>query len=323
MARGRRAFTLIELLVVIAIIAILVAMLLPAVQQVREAARKSTCQDHLHNLGVAIHNYEGAHKVFPPATINPGSAGCDTGLGTTGWGGAQIRNHTGYMMILPFMEQKPIYDQINFSLPTGLAAHTTGCTPPTSTTWQLAGTDHHIDVFRCPSDPDYDTPSTSTAAGVYSRNRAHRVSYGFVTRHYEQEGTGMPYRLTYKAITASNKGAWWHNGAATMADFQDGTSNTMLMIETPLRKTSASFGPYWSHYTHTMYIVPSVRNPGINKPEPGNALNLQYAWAAGSKHPGGAQVIMGDDVVRMLSENIDLAVLLGAVSVAGGEVTKL
>ena len=65
----RTGFTLIELLVVIAIIAILVALLLPAVQQVREAARKSQCQDHLHNLVIGIHNYESSFKVLPPAMI--------------------------------------------------------------------------------------------------------------------------------------------------------------------------------------------------------------------------------------------------------------
>jgi hypothetical protein len=225
------------------------------------------------------------------------------------------------MLLLPALEQKPIYDQIDFSRPTGLAAHTSGCTAPGSSAWQLPATDVEIDVFRCPSDPPFDTPAATTpTTGVYARNRAHRVSYGFVTAHYEQEGTGMPYRVSYRAVTASTKSAWWHNGAALMADFLDGTSNTILMIETPMRKTSTSFGPYWSHYTHTMYIVPKVRNPGINKPEPGDALNRQYAWAAGSKHPGGAQAVMGDDVVKFLSENIDLKLLLGAISVAGGEV---
>ncbi|MFV0444747.1 MAG: DUF1559 domain-containing protein [Planctomycetaceae bacterium] len=317
MSRRRSGFTLIELLVVIAIIAILVALLLPAVQQVREAARKSQCQDHLHNLGIAIHSYESAFKVFPPATINPGAANCDA----SGWGGPQIRNHTAYMMLLPFLEQKPIYDLINFSLPTGLAAHSTGCTAPPMSSLQLPATDNEIDIFLCPSDVLYDTPRTSTSSPTYSYNRAHRTSYGFVYPAPEQN-TGM--NRSYRAYTGIDKTAWGHNGAARMADFVDGTSNTILMIETPLRKTSASFGPFWSMYAHTMYILPGVRNPGINKPEPPtptapNPLRLQYAWAAGSRHPGGAQVVMGDDVVKFLTENIDLAVLLAGTTVGGGE----
>ncbi|MCA9054929.1 MAG: DUF1559 domain-containing protein, partial [Planctomycetaceae bacterium] len=69
MSKLKRGFTLIELLVVIAIIAILVALLLPAVQQVREAARKSQCQDHLHNLAIALHDYEVTHKAFPASPM--------------------------------------------------------------------------------------------------------------------------------------------------------------------------------------------------------------------------------------------------------------
>ena len=313
--RRRHGFTLIELLVVIAIIAILVALLLPAVQQVREAARKSQCQDHLHNMGIAVHSYESSHMILPPATINPGAANCDTIVSGGAVAGNNIRNHTGYMLLLPYIEQKSIYDQIDFSKPTGIAAHTTACTAPSNTTWQQpSATDYEIAVFRCPSDPPYDTPRTSTAAGTYSYNRAHRVSYGFVTADIEQ-ATG--WNLTYRQVNSASKSAWWHNGAATMADFTDGTSNTMLFIETPLKKTSASYGPFWSQYAHTMYIVPAR---GINKPDPAANNGLVYAWGAGSAHPGGAQIVLADDTIRFLSENIDLSIIRALVSTGGREV---
>ncbi|MFV0444044.1 MAG: DUF1559 domain-containing protein [Planctomycetaceae bacterium] len=306
---ARRGFTLIELLVVIAIIAILVALLLPAVQQVREAARKTQCQDHLHNLGIAIHDYESAFRVFPPATINPGAANCNSFVPA-----GQVRNHTGYMLLLPFLELKTIYDKIDFSLPTGIAAHSTNCTAPTTSTWQLAGTDHEIEVFACPSDIQYDSPRTAASPGTYAYNRAHRTSYGFVGGSIEQ-GTG--WDGTYKQITSTAKSAWWHNGGARMSDLSDGTSSTMLLIETRMQKSSASFGPFWSQYAHTMYIVPSR---GINKPDPASAAKLSYAWAAGSAHPGGAQIVLGDDVVRFVGENVDMKVVNSLVSIGGGEV---
>lgn len=316
MSQRRRGFTLIELLVVIAIIAILVAMLLPAVQQVREAARKSQCQDHLHNLGIAIHNYESSHMQFPPPTINPGAANCDTFVPGGQASGDNIRNHTGYMLLLPYLEQKPIYDLIDFSRPTGPAAHSTGCSGPGAAVWQLQATDNEIDIFRCPSDPAYDTPRTN-GNSTYRYNRAHRVSYGFVSYNVEQS-TGM--NKTYRGLTGTpfnTRSAWWHNGGAKMAEITDGSSNTMLMIETHLRKTSAHYGPFWSHYAHTMYITPTR---GINLPHPGDALKRSYAWSAGSKHPGGAQAVLGDDKVAFLSENIDISIVRGLVTVGNNEV---
>jgi prepilin-type N-terminal cleavage/methylation domain-containing protein len=324
MVLHRRGFTLIELLVVIAIIAILVAMLLPAVQQVREAARKSQCQDHMHNLGIAIHNYEASHKMLPPATINPGAYNCNVN-NVAGGGGNNIRNHTGYMLLLPFMEQKAIYDQIDFSIPTGLGAHTTGCTPHTLTALpaaQIAAKDHELDILRCPSDPPYNTPR-SNATQPYHYERAHRTSYGFVTHQVENSTTsGNRYDMTYRALTHPEKSAWGHNGAAGMSDFQDGASNTILMMETPLRKHSDSYGPFWNQYAHTMYIIPAR---GINLVHVvsgvPDSLKRSYAWAAGSKHPGGAQAVMGDDVVKFLSENIDINIVRAVVSVGGGETT--
>jgi len=100
--RRRSAFTLIELLVVIAIIAVLIGLLVPAVQQVREAANRTTCQNNLHQMGVALHNYESTKKVFPPA-YQTASASATTPLPGWGWG----------TFLLPYIEQKALYTQLS------------------------------------------------------------------------------------------------------------------------------------------------------------------------------------------------------------------
>ena len=113
MVRFRRlAFTLVELLVVIAIIGILVALLLPAIQAAREAARRTECTNKMKQLGVAIHNYHDTHKQFPPAGINYGWAGAGVTNPITG----QILNVSGWSMTLPFLEQQQLYDQYDFKV---------------------------------------------------------------------------------------------------------------------------------------------------------------------------------------------------------------
>lgn len=306
-----RGFTLVELLVVIAIIGILIALLLPAVQAAREAARRAQCSNNLKQLGLAMHNYHDVHNVLPPATINAGSRGCDFVFPAS----EQIRNHTGYMFLLPFMELVNIYDRIDFSRPTGYARNSTDCsrTVPNQGTygWQLDATDNFIPGFVCPSGTLWESPYTDTTSTT-RYNNAHRVSYGFIT--HTSDNSMAP---AFASLSSKKKSAWGYNGAARFAEVTDGTSNTIAMIETPLHKKETRMGPFWSQYAHYFFVSPMYE--GINRPRAGD--DYVYAFGAGSAHSGGgAQILKLDGAVRFLSETVEVPVIEALTSIAGMEV---
>jgi prepilin-type N-terminal cleavage/methylation domain-containing protein len=339
----RRAFTLIELLVVIAIIAILVALLLPAVQQVREAARKSQCQDHLHNLGIAIHAYEGTHKLLPPHN----SVGTIPIQGCSSWilgSGLSWR-----YKILPQVEQKPLYDQINGADPDGVFAEQGSCGAYSALPAAIRRT--QIDLFLCPSDPSpiviSDRAGTNYAAAV--RARADRS-------HSENQGS---------TIDTQDLGAITRQGIP-MARFVDGTSNTILIGEVFRGKSyfQCSGGTPWvvgscttvrtqgrcyNWLESTGYCQVNagvVRNTALtmNAANPfqyegrfpvNGKQNDQTSWAdsvnggspggrpMSSAHAGGAQACMADGKVRFVSENVDMIVLGHTFSSNGMEVSIL
>src|SRR6202051_4326343 len=150
-------FTLIELLVVIAIIAILIALLVPAVQKVREAGARLQCANNLKQIGLALHSYHGAYKQFPAGYIdgntNPNSTP-DNDVGP-GWGWASF--------LLPYLEQGNVFNQINFQVPVGSGVNT-------------AVSQISLSVFQCPSDqyqqdvPLYDSSFTNVIATVAHGN---------------------------------------------------------------------------------------------------------------------------------------------------------
>ncbi|GAB5440197.1 MAG: DUF1559 domain-containing protein [Fuerstiella sp.] len=305
--RRQQGFTLIELLVVIAIIAILIALLLPAVQQAREAARRTQCKNNLKQLGIALHNYHDVAGMFPPSSINPGGTDSDApGRVPAG----MVRNLTGYVLLLPYLEQAPLYQQIDFSRATGQAD------------WEGVGGggtqtvlhNQRIPGFLCPSDSEFDDPHTYSTQNMYTITEGNRVSYGFVHTSHEYEEATLGWHWK-RLVTTPHRTAFGINGAARIADIQDGTSSTMAFIETPLQKEHSAYGPYWQAYTHTHNIVPRLY--GINRKRPSG---LPYAWYPGSKHTGGAQTLLMDGSVRFLTENIDHGTLTAICSIAGREI---
>jgi prepilin-type N-terminal cleavage/methylation domain-containing protein len=334
----RRGFTLIELLVVIAIIAILVALLLPAVQQVREAARKSQCQDHLHNIGVALHNYEGTYKHFPNGNV-ASSVG--------GWG------LSWWMRILPQMEQGPLYNRITFS----------GVHPGWSCCGDAAGTANGgvmngvvFDFAWCPSSPMIqlrDSGGSNQMNPSYMGIMGATDGNGFVNAANRvanccgccggQQATGI--------ITAG--GVFGPVVAYTMADLLsgDGSSNIMMVGEhsdyifdannnktvqvsgthgmmmgspnlTLIRQCPGCMFERQFNLTTVRY-APNARAIDNHAAWPGIGDNFGSNNPLNSPHAGGVQILMGDDVVKFVSENIDMLTLRRAATRDDGGSIKL
>jgi len=339
--RQQGGFTLVELLVVIAIIGVLVALLLPAVQAAREAARRMSCGNNLKQQGLALQNYHDTYKVFPPALLNSGrwTQGNNFSNGTyegeyTAGGSFSYEMHggtlntTGWAMLLPFLEQTPLHDKYNFDIPGGRSDWRAKIDrEPNNTYYERLVAGAELDVLMCPS---------HTKAGqhrkrggrVYPLENAYRTSYLFSTG----------WRTDYNAPWVADQRHWLqgvfgNSGAAKIRDITDGTSNTIAIGEAhggngEYEKTSWVYGPWGLVGTHTCChgrIVGRTydlnhhtwdgrngtnyqKDWGLNSVWRQNAAKTKtksYAWVFSSSHPGGGQFVMADGAVKMISENID------------------
>jgi len=283
-SRQREAFTLVELLVVIAIIGVLVALLLPAVQAAREAARRSQCSNNLKQIGLALENYEGTFSQYPPGRMGCDGYGAHQCVGyTTGAGTLGI---SGFVAMLPFIEQGNLHEKIDY---TNVPWNANG-----STTWATGGNLELITArpkfMVCPSDISKPFIDNFPVAGA----KAATGSYGLVG------GTnGPPNDDKLKHI---NNGMFVYRSGMRRADITDGTSAQMMVGET-IGNDKSAHPNIWSNGSR-FQTIRTTKNPINQKPNTGNLAGTENG-AFGSYHPAGAHFVFADGHVAFITNSIN------------------
>ena len=234
---ARRGFTLVELLVVIAIIGVLIALLLPAVQAAREAARRAQCTNGLKQIGLGLCNYESAKKQYPQGRGLPDwSTGTGEKTGVTAYTGVGFNDpkvKTGFysvsVWLLPFMEEKSVYDLIRFDVPISTVMENpvgSGTTAPNYFNPNFPAFAAGEGIFICPSDPN---------TGIVLSENNYRYNFGGSTPYqgWQKGGTPMgPYANPPTPITITGgNGAFTIGKALKIKDFSDGLSKTAFAAE--------------------------------------------------------------------------------------------
>lgn len=301
----RVGFTLIELLVVMAIIGVLLALLLPAVQAAREAARATECRNNLKQIALALHNYHDRTGVLPPAWT------ADPFFLTQGWGWGA--------MLLPDMEQMTLFQQLRFD---------ESLTSTASRQWHL----HTVKTFVCPSDafplsgtvivqvPDWWPPFPATSAYFHPPPP---ILFPMAKSNYP---------AVYGSTAADDdpdtgNGLFFRNSSVRLRDVVDGTSQTLMIGErrTTQRQKKDFMGNDLTYVDMTTWIGvlpwcsdPSSRVVGSGHVPPATADRSFPGF--NSQHSGGTFFALADGSVRIISNSIDTTTYRSLMTRSGGEV---
>jgi prepilin-type N-terminal cleavage/methylation domain-containing protein len=324
--RSRRGFTLIELLVVIAIIAILIGLLLPAVQKVREAAARMSCSNKLKQLGLACHNYESANQKLPPAGVGYGWCIVSPPYN----GDPLVYNMNGFVLLLPYIEQNALYSKLNTQSAFGDQKTGYCCSYVGNTNGSLAGDANGngngvqmqtvLSAFICPSDPGDVMQGANDPYGVSSALNGAKTNYDFIT------STNDFYCNYWRNAPPSSKTIFGENSTTRMTDITDGTSNTFMLGET----TKTVYNGRTASWGYRGWVMTGI-DPryGINDwtyPVPGftPTPGRLGSWGrAGSLHPAGCHFAMGDASVRFVRDSTSATTLTYVGYMADGNVISL
>jgi prepilin-type N-terminal cleavage/methylation domain-containing protein/prepilin-type processing-associated H-X9-DG protein len=290
----RRGFTLIELLVVIAIIAILIALLVPSVQKVREAAARTQCINNLKQIGLAMHSHLDANKGFA------------TTIHTAG----PYQPRSSLVALLPFLDQEPLYESWsqNFTW---------------NSPYNQSFIDHPMPVFECPSQPNYLQPIPANTSTENCAYQSYRTDYSAPSSGADTSALGVPSLADSSGLLHINNAT----GLVNIAWCTDGLSNTVAYAEDAGRPTAWAIGNI--QVTGTTYTGGGWANPdqdyevGNNTPPAPNSscigINCTNNNEIFAFHPGGANLLFGDGTVHFFSQNVSNVVLSAVLTARGGE----